>query len=106
MTMPADVAFGDPIASRALTNTLTGEPVTVDIGSPRQHDRAWICPYRILGLGEPITGAITGVDSIQALEGCVLIVGDVLANTGHPVNFHGGDPGFRRLSQWGVGQLD
>ncbi|MEG8177234.1 hypothetical protein GZH49_01650 [Nocardia terpenica] len=91
--------FGDPIATRELISGETGGPVVVDIGAPRPHPAGWVCPYRITGIeSEPITRGVPGVDSMQALQDAVLIVGDVLASTGHPVTFHGGEPGLRRLS--------
>lgn len=92
--------FGEPIATRELTSGVTGGLVIVDIGAPRRHQAGlWLCPYRITGIqDDPITGSIAGIDSMQALQDAVLIVGDVLASTGHPVTFHGeDDPGFRRL---------
>jgi len=101
MTLPNFGPFGDPIATRELTSAATGTTVIVDIGVPRPYPEngMWVCPYRITGIeAAPIAGSIAGVDSMQALQQCVSVIGDVLAATGHPVTFHGGDPGFGHLS--------
>lgn len=67
--------FGAPIATRELTSGVTGDPVMVELGAPRPYpsNRMWVCPYRITGIdAEPITGALAGVDSMQASQHAAL----------------------------------
>jgi len=68
-----EVRLGEVIASRRLKFSRRGKsPVTVNvrIGRPRHwssRSTDFICPFRVTGLGKPISGALYGVDSLQAL---------------------------------------
>jgi hypothetical protein len=69
-----DFELGEVIAEREVLFTPDeGEPqvIVVRLGrpvpDPRAPDRAWCCPYQILGIGRDRVLAIFGVDSMQAL---------------------------------------
>ncbi len=66
--------IGEVVAERRLEAVAadgTRTPVTVRFGRPRPDELSehgdWRCPHRIRGLGEEVTGAAFGVDSLQAL---------------------------------------
>lgn len=62
--------LGDLIAERRLTFEATsGETtdVVVRLGRPVQDDRAWVCPYQVVGMGRERVVGIFGADSMQAL---------------------------------------
>jgi len=59
--------------------------VEVRIGPPQERvfvdtqDRDWYCVFQILGLGEALTEAAFGVDSLQALSAAIAGVGTLIA---------------------------
>jgi hypothetical protein len=66
--------MSQPIASRSLhfkhgDDTVVEIAVTLGlpIPDPRDPGRTWACPYEIKGFAEPVTRAIFGVNSMQAL---------------------------------------
>ncbi len=56
--------------------------VCVEIGKPRKTRGvdAYVCPYRVRGLGDDIVRAVYGVDAVQALELVMRAIGSQIAN--------------------------
>jgi hypothetical protein len=65
------VKLGIVIARRELAVGRSAKAsVTVEIGRPRRNPKGsdWLCPYRLLGVGDDSVRAAYGVDAVQALH--------------------------------------
>lgn len=57
-----------PIASRELHLVPSGRPVQLEVDAPERRRRgAWVCAYRVRGLGRIRAGRATGTDSLEAV---------------------------------------
>lgn len=93
----------DFIAERFLTLNEDGEErrIRIALGRPYQEpDKAYFCPYRITGIGVERTKRAGGVDSIQAIQLALVLIGAELSShsaslkwdgepsTGFPTSIH------------------
>jgi len=57
-----------PIAARELHLVPSGRPVQLEVDAPeRRRSGAWVCAYRVRGLGRIRGGRATGADGLEAL---------------------------------------
>jgi hypothetical protein len=82
----------DVIAERCLTLN-TGEEereIRISLGRPYQEpDRAYFCPFRISGMGEDYLNRAGGVDSIQALQLALVMIGATLSTISEHLKWDG-----------------
>src|ERR1700750_2808588 len=56
------------IAARELRLVPSGRPVELEVDAPEQRrGGAWVCAYRVRGLGRVRAGRATGADSLEAV---------------------------------------
>ncbi len=79
-------AFGAAIAQRDLAVTGSRAKVKVEIGKPFKGDRCFTCPIRISAGKKVVHRQIHGVDTFQALELGLKMIGTLLRHAdGLPV---------------------
>ena len=66
--------FVDEVNVRRTVSVLIGKP------QPSPNSRAYQCPFQIIGIGSQQTNLASGVDSIQALQSAMTLIG---ANLNH-----------------------
>ena len=70
----------------------------------------WACPFRVDGLGEPITGQAHGIDALQALQLVSAAIRGALEHAGVPLRWHDADfwqAGFpRHVEAFGAPELE
>ena len=78
------------IAERELTlvsNEKQGS-VTVSLGRPyREADGAYLCPFRVKGLGKELSREAGGVDGIQAMQLALVMIGAELSLYGESLRW-------------------
>lgn len=82
----------DVIAERRLSLKIDGEEreIRITLGRPYQEsDQAYFCPFRIAGIGEEQTKRAGGIDSIQAMQLALVMIGALLSSQSKNLKWDG-----------------
>lgn len=86
----SDSILGEVVAERELEHAGGSARVVVRIGKPTEDPAEggdWRCPFQILGLGDERVYEAFGIDAVQALQLCLMMIDANLY--GQPVTWLG-----------------